>query len=791
MKIAMKLPGLALARSAGSSSLSPDTAILEDLLDDDVPPAQPAPYQPVRTQVLPPRSFDATGAPGARATPAAGAASTPRSASSAKAAAAAAAAAAALAAPPRASSAPVARRRLPLPLVGAMPVGKQLKIWLPTLLVSVAMAFVFLWLDSRQASNATRWFQQVGDALTHSQRVAKAAPRAIAGDRDAFAQLRDSREIVELSLTQLGRGSDAGSAVSRRLLGELGTITQTWSASSDAARALLSHAELLQSVGIARRELRIAHPQLLSNAQTVAASRVQAGASARDAASAAQLVVLTERIAKEVESLAAPELPIREATEALQHSLVAYRELSDALEAGNERLRPGAATDAALAELKKTMGFLDRPLTTVLANVPKLEQARTAEQRITDDSEKLRTQLDAFRGRLQQGESARGWNLIAAGLFGAVALLSLYGLFRVFLHDSERRAEDAERQRAVAERLEQDAKRTNDQNQAAILRLMNELQEVADGDLTVQATVSEDITGAIADSVNYTVEELRSLVSRINTTAELVSDASSKALVTASSLQAASEQQSREIRETGESVLRMARQIDEVSARALESVQVARQSLGASEDGSRAVNNAIAGMNGIRDQIQDTSKRIKRLGESSQQIGEIVELISDITEQTNVLALNAAIQAASAGEAGRGFTIVAEEVQRLAERSAEATKQISALIRTIQGDTQDAVAAMERSTQGVVEGARLSDEAGRALGEIGRVSTLLAELIEDFSATTSRQAASAGTVAQSIQRILLVTEQTSEGTSQTAGSIRQLSELALELKSSVTRFKVA
>jgi len=317
------------------------------------------------------------------------------------------------------------------------------------------------------------------------------------------------------------------------------------------------------------------------------------------------------------------------------------------------------------------------------------------------------------------------------------------------------------------------------------------LQEVADGDLTVQATVSEDITGAIADSVNYTIEELRSIVGRINRTADQVNEASTRAQVTSTSLQAASEQQSREIRDTGEAVLRMARQINEVSTRAAESVKVARQSLGASEEGSRAVDNAIAGMNGIRDQIQDTAKRIKRLGESSQEIGEIVELISDITEQTNVLALNAAIQAASAGEAGRGFTVVAEEVQRLAERSAEATRQISALIRGIQTDTQDAVAAMERSTQGVVEGARLSDEAGRALGEIGRVSTLLAELIEDFSASTSRQASSAGNVAQSIQRILLVTEQTSEGTLHTAGSIRQLSELALELKSSVVRFKVA
>jgi len=228
-----------------------------------------------------------------------------------------------------------------------------------------------------------------------------------------------------------------------------------------------------------------------------------------------------------------------------------------------------------------------------------------------------------------------------------------------------------------------------------------------------------------------------------------------------------------------------------VSARAAESVDVAQQSLSASQGGSQAVNHAIGGMNVIRDQIQETAKRIKRLGESSQEIGEIVELISDLTEQTNVLALNAAIQAASAGEAGRGFTIVAEEVQRLAERSGEATNQIAMLIKTIQSDTQDAVAAMERSTQGVVEGTRRSDEAGKSLESIGTVSAELAKLIEGFYETTSRQAASAGTVAQSIQRILLVTEQTSKGTSETAGSISQLSELAQELKNSVSRFKVA
>jgi len=269
-----------------------------------------------------------------------------------------------------------------------------------------------------------------------------------------------------------------------------------------------------------------------------------------------------------------------------------------------------------------------------------------------------------------------------------------------------------------------------------------------------------------------------------------VTEASGQAQITASSLQAASDQQSREIRETGEAVLSMAAQIKQVSASASQSADVARQSLTAASRGKDAVQNAIAGMNGIRDQIQDTAKRIKRLGESSQEIGEIIELISDITEQTNVLALNAAIQAASAGEAGRGFTIVAEEVQRLAEKSAEATRQISALVKAIQTDTHDAVAAMERSTQGVVQGTKLSDEAGTALSGIGQVSQELADLIMRISRTTQHQAESAESVAQSIQRILLVTEQTSEGTQQTAGSILQLSELAGELKNSVSRFRV-
>jgi twitching motility protein PilJ len=704
----------------------------------------------------------------------------------------------------RADLRPAAGAKLPpfltrLPWISDLPFRKQLQMLLPALAVSMVLAFAFLWLDSRQAGNDALLNQILGDALTHSQRMAKAAPSAMAGNEEAFGQLRDSRDSMSRAMRML-QGEEpnaAGRTASppSQLVPDLQKLQRMWADSDAAAGKLLEHQALLKSLGAMRRAINDSNKGMLESAQLVAAHKLQTNSPTREVSAAGDLVMLTQKIAKDVNQLVLGESINIDAAANLGTDAIFFRDLTDALLSGNERLRIGATLDAesrrALGEIKKQLSRINEPLGLLVRDLAKIQDAKRAEAGIFKDSEALRQQLESMRRQLQERESARSWNLWIVVVFALVAALSGLGLVQAYLGDSRTRAEEAERQRREAERLEQEAKRTNDQNQAAILRLMNELQEVADGDLTIQATVSEDITGAIADSVNYTVEELRNLVSRINATAEMVNEASSKAQMIASSLQAASEQQSREIRETGEAVLRMAQQIHEVSERASESANVARHSLSASEGGARAVQNAIAGMNGIRDQIQETAKRIKRLGESSQEIGEIVELISDITEQTNVLALNAAIQAASAGEAGRGFTVVAEEVQRLAERSAEATKQIAALIKTIQTDTQDAVVAMERSTQGVVEGTRLSDDAGRALGEIGRVSTHLAELIEDFSNTTSRQASSAGTVAQSIQRILLVTEQTSEGTLQTAGSIRQLSELAQELKSSVSRFKVA
>jgi twitching motility protein PilJ len=418
----------------------------------------------------------------------------------------------------------------------------------------------------------------------------------------------------------------------------------------------------------------------------------------------------------------------------------------------------------------------------ILGDLQALADAKDASRRVVaQHSERLLQATQGLRQAYEQ-ELEESAELPIFLVLGLLQLLLLWQMGRLYLGEDRARRAHAERQADIEQTR-------NQANLNAILRLMDEMQSFAQGDLRARATVSEDITGAIADTVNYTVEELSILVSRVNQAATQLGQASATAQHTSAELLKAAELQRVEIRTASASVLSMARAINGVSGNAAQSAGVARQSLEAASKGGRAVQDAISGMGQIRDQIQDTAKRIKRLGESSQEIGGIVDLIAGITEQTNVLALNAAIQAASAGEAGRGFSVVAEEVQRLAERSAQATRQIATLVKSIQSDTNGAIAAMEKSTAGVVEGAQLSDAAGQALAEISKVSTRLAELIEDIANTTRSQAAEAGAVATGMEGILAITQQTMQGTEQTARSVGALAQLADGLKSSVSRFQ--
>jgi len=662
-----------------------------------------------------------------------------------------------------------------------------------SLVALASVAFVGL----NGADKVAQQVSATGQALMQSQRLAKSVSQALVGVPQAFPEVSESSSILAKTLKGLKDGDDELrlQAVDNELQPQLEKILPLMFKAEKSAGVIMAQQKILTQVGSALRLINRQSSDLLEIAETVSSLKLQQNAPATEISAAGQLVMLTQRIGKSSNEFLTAEGVSPEAVFLLGKDLNSFKEIAQGLLDGSPELRLSATKDAQTREQLGALIKLYEQTRTqagaILGNLQGLVSAREAQVTIIADSEPIRRDLEELQARLAANTGLGPVALLSLGGAALFSLLCAGGLAYVQLQDSRKRQVVAEAQRQEAERQEQEAKRVNDANQAAILRLMNELQTVAEGDLTQEATVTEDITGAIADSVNYTVEELRLLVGNVQNTATKVAQTTAEVDQTSTELLAASNEQLHEIRETGRSVVDMATRINEVSVQAQESAAVARQSLQAAESGLQAVQDAIGGMNSIRDQIQETSKRIKRLGESSQEIGEITELISDITEQTNVLALNAAIQAASAGEAGRGFSVVAEEVQRLAERSADATRQIAALVKAIQTDTQDAVAAMERSTQGVVEGAKLSDNAGTALTEIDRVSRRLAELIEEISGAASKEAGLANVVADNIQHIFAVTEQTGEGTRSTATQVRELSRMAEELRQSVARFKIA
>ncbi len=696
--------------------------------------------------------------------------------------------------------APLLARRLKLPLIGDKTTAQQLEILGILFLVLLGVLSVALWNSVREAGYSANYVSASSQLRILTLQIAKSTPLALQGKPEALKELGAARDQFNTLVEALknggavGNGTVPGTPDSVRPV--LIPVIELWAKADKNLTMLRAQEKSILKLGKAVTTINQKNPALLKHAEEAAALKLEANNGTRtpEINATNQLVMLTQRIAKNANALAGVDNIGPETTEQLVKDTATFHELLVALQQGNNAMRISPAIDAdtgtRLANLDAMFLTQQEAFDDVLSNLPQLLATKKAGAAILQENPALLNATEElFNAYSNQDGGSLASNATATGT-GVLALIIMLLMAKLFNDETALRAEEAERQRQKAEQQRRDAEANQAMTQEAILRLLNEMGDLADGDLTVRATVSEDVTGAIADAVNYTTEELAVLVKRINDTATRVAAASAVAQQISHELLGATQQQSQEITTAGNSVVRMAQSMDVISARALESAQVARNALEAAQKGSNAVTDSIKGMNEIREQIQETSKRIKRLGESSQEIGEIVELISDITEQTNVLALNAAIQAASAGEAGRGFTVVAEEVQRLAERSGEATKQIAAIVKTIQTDTHDAVSAMENSTRDVVAGARLSDAAGQALKEISSVSDRLAHLIETFSSDAQLQADSATQVAEKMKTILQITEQTTTSTQQTALSVGDLANLAVELKGSVAGFKV-
>ena len=489
-------------------------------------------------------------------------------------------------------------------------------------------------------------------------------------------------------------------------------------------------------------------------------------------------VFIAERILRSIGSVLTGSANSRESADDFSSDTETFAsylnaQLNGSADLGVERINDPEMRDSLISIQSEYDDVLKSAAATVLKNSSQIVKVRQASSSIFEQSDALLSNLNKLSG---------GTGLaIAIPALGLILALIAF-LFCVF--------------KLLVLRGESDKKRVSrlqdeyDRNQNAILRLLDEIADLADGDLRSYATVSEDFTGAIADSINFAIDQLRDLVSRITETSQEVAQYTASTQGITNQLAEASEHQAQEIAGASAAINEMAMSIDQVSSNAEESAVVAERSVKIAANGANVVNRSIEGMDIIREQIQETSKRIKRLGESSQEIGNIVALINDIADQTNILALNAAIQASMAGEAGRGFAVVADEVQRLAERSASATKQIETLVKTIQTDTNEAVISMEQTTSEVVRGANLSKDAGVALDEIQNVSGNLAKLIANISDAAKLQSASAGHIATTMNVVQEITSQTTTATFDTARSVSELANMAEALRESVTDFKL-
>lgn len=630
----------------------------------------------------------------------------------------------------------------------------------------------------------------------HSQSIGKSALRAVSGNVQAFSEVEYARGQFLANVGQL-QGKDMSreggpaqmivdlpNEAASAAADKIGSVWKTMQGNVD--RVLASRQQLMNLY-----ELNTTFNNQLNKLQTLsgeAVSRmINATASAEQIHLASQQRVLLERLRRNATEVLNGGPDAAQAPEQFGQDAVRFGQVLQGLMRGDGNLNidrvANAAARAKLGEIARAYTVLNEQVAEYMKGFPALMEARAAASNILTDGDKMLVEAAGLQATLETEGQVGFFGTRSVTLPGSliVALLLVIG-YLVYTR--------IQKQQSETDQQREETEEVNKRTQAAILTLLDEMSTLADGDLTAKATVTEEITGAIADSVNYAIDELRKLVATINTTSDHVARAARQTRATAINLAEASDHQAQQITSATQSINQMAGSIEQVSKAAQESSEVAKRSLDIAHKGSDTVQRTIMGMDNIREQIQETSKRIKRLGESSQEIGAIVGLINDIADQTNILSLNAAIQAAMAGEAGRGFAVVADEVQRLAERSTDATKQIEALIKTIQTDTNEAVNSMEQSTSGVVAGAKLAEDAGVALTEIETVSGRLFQLVTGISDASVEQTKSATEVSNTMNVIQDITKQVSAGTSETAESIGNLTELANDLHESVAGFKL-
>ncbi len=648
------------------------------------------------------------------------------------------------------------------------------------LIVFIMLLFANFAHLNTQATYDKQYIGHAGELRVLSQRIAKNATEAAAGKAAAFKLLSDARNDFARRWGYLKKGDPATGLppAPSTVRPEMRAVQMDWERLLKNTDAILSNEQTVLSLHQVAATLAETVPQLQVEYEKVVETLLQRGAPSAQVAMAQRQSLLAERILGAVNTVLSGDENSQQAADAFGRDAARFGQVLNGMLQGNPALKVSQVEDrearARLVEISELFEFVSGSVDEILETSPELFKVRESATNIFSLSQTLLDEASHLATGFENLADGRDLDTIGGYVLGLLALASIILIGLVMVRETNRQL------RETAEK--------NERNQNAIMRLLDEIEDLADGDLTVTASVTEDFTGTIADSINYSVDQLRDLVATINLTAGQVAAAVQETQATAMHLAQASEHQAQQISDASTAINDMVHSIDQVSANAAESSAVAERSVEIANKGNEVVHNTIHGMDNIREQIQDTAKRIKRLGESSQEIGDIVSLIDDIADQTNILALNAAIQASMAGDAGRGFAVVADEVQRLAERSSAATRQIETLVRAIQTDTNEAVISMEQTTTEVVRGARLAQDAGVALEEIEGVSKTLAALIQSISNAAQQQTSSAGQISLTMNVIQQITTQTSSGSTATADSIGNLAKMASELRRSVSGF---